>query len=117
MTGQVINRGDIILVNLDPILGSEIGNKRPCVIVQNNIGNTFSPTIIVLLITSKIFNKQYPTNVFLPKKVSKLKNDSTILANQIRTLDKRRIINKLSSLPKEYIDEIDFALKKSLALN
>lgn len=104
-------------MNLEPTLGSEIGKVRPCVIVQNNIGNKFSPTTIIIPITSKIYTKEYPTNISLPKQISNLEKESTILTNQIRTLDKKRVVNKLSSLPEEYMKKIDFALKKSLDLN
>lgn len=117
MNGLSINRGDIILTNLEPTLGSEIGKVRPCIVVQNNIGNKFSPTVIVVPITSRIYTKEYPTNVYLPKNISNLEKESTILTNQIRTLDKKRIVNKLNSIPEEYMKKIDFALKKSLDLN
>lgn len=112
-----IKRGDIVLVNLDPVIGSEQGKIRPAVVIQNNIGNEYSPTTIIAPITSKTFNKEFPTNVELFSKDSGLDNDSTVLLNQIRTIDKARIIKKLHSLNKEIMDRIDFTIKISLGLN
>lgn len=111
-----LKRGDIFLVNLEPIKGSEQGGIRPVLIIQNNIYNKYSPVTIIAAITSKIYDKEYPTNVFISKQVSKLNKDSTILLNQIRTIDKKRIIKKISSLPEEVIWKIDMALKISLSL-
>ena len=112
-----IRRGSIYLVNLEPITGSEQGGIRPCLIIQNNYGNKYSPTTIIAPITSKIFSKEFPTNVYLNKKDSKLKKDSTILLNQIRSIDKKRIIKKLSSLKEDILKKIDLAIKVSLSLD
>lgn len=112
-----ILRGDIFLINFEPVLGSEQGRTRPAVIIQNNISNQFSPLTIVAPITSRVYEKEYPTNVFLKKEDSGLDKDSTILLNQIRTIDKKRIIKKLGSLDKELIRKIDLAIKISLDLN
>jgi len=112
-----ILRGDIFLINFEPVLGSEQGRTRPAVIIQNNISNQFSPLTIVAPITSRVYEKEYPTNVFLKKEDSGLDKDSTILLNQIRTIDKKRIIKKLGSLDKELIKKIDLAIKISLDLN
>lgn len=112
-----INRGEIFLVNLNPVKGSEQGGIRPVLIIQNDISNKHSPTIIVAPITSKIFSKKYPTNVFLSKKDSKLKLDSTILLNQLRTIDKLRITKKITKLDYKTMFEVDLAIKISLALN
>jgi len=83
-----IKKGDIILVNLDPVIGSEQRKTRPAVVIQNNIGNEYFPKTIIATITSKVFEKEFPTNVFISRKESKLGKDSTILLNQIRTIDK-----------------------------
>jgi len=91
-------RGDLIIANFEPIRGSEQGRVRPALIIQNNISNEYSPTIIVAPLTSKIYSKDFPTNVFLSKKDSKLSKDSTILLNQIRTIDKSRIKKRISKL-------------------
>lgn len=111
-----IKRGQIVIVNFEPIKGSEQGGIQPAVVLQNDIGNKISPVTIVAAITSKIFIKEYPTNVFLSKKKSNLEKDSTILLNQIRTIDKKRIIKKVCSLNKEIINKVDNALKISLKL-
>lgn len=111
-----ISRGDIVLVNLEPVKGSEQGGIRPAIIIQNNIYNKYSPTTIIAPITSKIYTKEYPTNVFLQKSDSKIKRDSTILLNQIKTIDKLRIKKKITSLPNEVIRKIDLAIKASLDL-
>jgi mRNA interferase MazF len=112
-----IKRGDIVIVNLSPTKGSEQSGVRPCVVIQNDIGNEFSPTTIIAAITSKQFNKEFPTNVNFPKQKSKLKKDSTILLNQIRTIDKNRIMKKISSLDEFLLEKVDLALKTSLHLD
>ena len=112
-----IKRGDIFLINLEPIKGSEQGGIRPCLIIQNNYGNKYSPLTIIAPITSKIYSKEFPTNVFLDKKDSRLNKDSTILLNQIRTIDKKRIIKRLNSLNEHIIRKINLAIKISLDLD
>ena len=86
-------------------------------IIQNNIYNKYSPTTIVAPITSKLYQKEYPTNVRLSKKDSKLNKDSTILLNQIKTIDKSRIIKKVSILNTDIINKINLAIKASLSLD
>ena len=112
-----IKRGEIFLTNLEPVKGSEQGGIRPVLIIQNDIGNQYSTTIIVAPITSRIFEKEFPTNVFVSKKDSKLDKDSTILLNQIRTIDKRRIIKRIGVLDSFTMNKVDRALKISLALD
>ena len=111
-------RGDIYLVNLDPIIGKEIGKARPAVIIQNDIGNKFSPVTIIAPISSvKEITKPLPIMVFLKKGEGSLKESSYIDCGQIRTVDKeQRLITKFGSLEKEKIKEIDKALKISLSL-
>lgn len=111
-----LNRGDIILVNFKPIRGSEQGGVRPAVIIQNDILNKFSPLTIVAPFTSKIYEKEYPTNVFISKHESHLDRDSTIMLNQMRTIDKSRIIKKISSLDFYLMNKVDLAIKISLGL-
>ena len=111
-----IKRGDIILVNLEPVKGSEQGGIRPCLIIQNNDGNKYSPLTIIAPLTSKIFNKEFPTNVFIPREYSCLERDSNILLNQIKTIDKKRIIKKLGSLDLHLMKKVDLAIKISLDL-
>lgn len=111
-----IKRGDIVLVDFEPVKDSEQGGIRPALVVQNNIYNKYSPTTIVAPITSKFYKKEYPTNVFLFKTDSNLDRNSTILLNQIKTIDKLRIRKKISSLGIEIMEKVDLAMKISLGL-
>lgn len=111
-----IKRGDIILVDLEPVKGSEQGETRPSLVIQNNIYNKYSPTTIIAPITTKLYKKEYPTNVFISNDDSDLNKDSTILLNQIKTIDKMRAIKKLGSLNEFVMRKIDFAIKMSLDL-
>jgi len=112
-----IKRGDIILVNLEPVKGSEQGGVRPCLIIQNDKGNKYSPLTIIAPLTSKKFTKEFPTNVSVVREDSRLDKDSTILLNQIKTIDKSRIIKKISSLNSFLMNKVDLAIKISLALD
>ena len=112
-----LKRGDIVLSNLEPVKGSEQGGIRPCLIIQNDKGNKYSPLTIIAPITSKGFTKEFSTNVFISKLDSKLDKDSTILFNQIKTIDKSRIIKKISSLNSFLMHKVDMAIRISLALN
>ena len=114
--GQII-RGEVVLANLEPVKGSEQGGIRPVLVIQNDTLNKYSPTTIIVPITSKIYTKEYPTNVIIKKENSKLKLDSTILLNQIKTIDKRRIIKKIGSLDNFTMNKVDRAIKVSLALD
>ncbi|MBU0760599.1 MAG: type II toxin-antitoxin system PemK/MazF family toxin [Nanoarchaeota archaeon] len=111
-----IKRGDIVLANLEPVVGSEQGRKRPVLIIQNNIFNEHSPTTIIAPLSTKIYSKKYPTNVEIAPSESGLKIKSTILFNQIRTIDKSRIIKKISRLDEHIMKEVDMAIKISLSL-
>ena len=111
-----LKRGDIILVNFEPIRGSEQGGVRPAIVIQNDILNKFSPLTIIAPFTSKIYEKEYPTNVFISKQDFHLDKDSTIMLNQIRTIDKSRIIKKISSLDLYTMNKVDLAIKISLGL-
>ena len=113
----ILNRGDIFLANLEPIKGHEQGGIRPVLIIQNNISNKHSPVIIIAAITSKYIEKEYPTNVFISKQESKLNKDSKILLNQIRTIDKQRLIKKIGSLDSFTMRKVDIALRISLAIS
>lgn len=110
-----INRGDIFYIDLEPVKGSEQGKVRPCLIIQNNIGNKYSPTTIISPITSK-GDESYPFLVKINKGTANLLKDCFIQLNQIRTVSKERIKKKIGYLPKDLINKVDFALKKSLAL-
>lgn len=103
--------GDIYEVNLDPAVGSETGKRRPALVVSNDINNEFSQTVTVLPITGQPARKQYPFEVLVPKGVAGLTADSRIKANQIRTVDKRRLVSFRGSLPSEYLPQVEKALK------
>src|SRR3989344_6758656 len=114
---EQIIRGEIVVANLEPVKGSEQGGIRPVVVIQNDTLNKYSPTTIIAPITSKIYTKEYLSNVIIKKEDSKLKVDSTILLNQIKTIDKRRIIKKIVSLDNFTMNKVDRAIKVSLALD
>ncbi len=112
-----IKRGEVVLANLEPIAGSEQGGIRPCLIIQNDFGNKYSPLTIIAPLTAKKISKNFPTNVFISKIDSGLDKDSTILLNQIKTIDKSRIIKKISNLDNDIMRKVDLAIKISLGLN
>lgn len=112
-----VKRGDIVIARLEPVKGSEQGGIRPVLIIQNDISNEYSPTTIIAPITSKIYDKDYPTNVFIKKEDSKLDKDSTILLNQIRTIDKSRIVKKISNLNYLIMNQVNLSIKISLELD
>ena len=112
-----IKRGDIMLANLEPVKGREQGGIRPVLVIQNNISNKYSPVIIIAAITSRIASKEYPTNIFLSKKESKLDKESNVLLNQLRTIDKSRIVKRISSLDVDLMKKVDVAIKVSLGLD
>ena len=113
----LVKRGNIFLANLEPIKGSEQGGTRPVLIIQNDVSNQHSPVIIVAALTSKIFKKEFPTNVFISKEDSNLGKDSNVLLNQIRTIDKSRLIKKIDSLDNNLMDCVNLALKISFGIN
>ena len=116
MRDGIIKRGDIFWADLNPTKGHEQGNIRPVLVVQNDISNRYSPTIIVVPITSRQKTKTHITNVLITSNESGLKENSLILCNQIRTIDKSRIIKIVSSLDRETMKQVDLAIKRSLDL-
>ena len=115
MTQEKIYRGDLFFENLNPVKGSEQGGKRPVVILQNDVGNKFSPTVIVAAITSRTREKaNIPTHVSLDN--AALEKDSQVLLEQIRTLDKTRLIKKVGKLTQDEMRAIDNSLEISLSL-
>ena len=113
---MIIKRGDIVLTNLEPVKGSEQGKTRPCLVIQNDIGNRASPTTIIAAITSKT-EKEYPFLVQVQKGEGGLPKDSAILLNQIRTISiEHRVIKKIGALKPNTMKKIDDALKVSLSL-
>ncbi len=110
-----IKRGDVLLVMLNPSVGSEQGGKRPAVVLQNNIGNKYSPTIIIASITSKQNKSKLPTHVEIKDYQScGLDKPSIILLEQIETIDKSRIVKKLSRVDRRTMQEINKAIKISM---
>jgi mRNA interferase MazF len=111
-------RGDIVLVDLEPVRGSEQGRVKPCIIVQNDIANKFSPVTNIIPVTDvKNIRKWYPCLVNLKREESGLEKDSVAQCNQIRTIDaERRIINQIGHINEQKMIEIDRALKIQLAL-
>ncbi|MEK6983320.1 MAG: type II toxin-antitoxin system PemK/MazF family toxin [Nanoarchaeota archaeon] len=110
-----IKRGDIWLVNLDPTIGHEIKKSRPSVIIQNDLGNKYSPITIIAPITSQNIAKIYPIEVLLRRNLG-LEKDSKALLNQIRAIDKGRLIKKLGRVDGETMANIDAAIEISLGL-
>lgn len=112
-----IKRGDIFLVNLEPVIGSEQRNIRPALIIQNDVGNIYSPTTIIASMTSHIHAKtKLPTHVMIHKR-GRLKQDSIILLEQIRTIDKVRLIEYVGTLSILEMEMVDMGLNISIALN
>ncbi len=108
--------GDIYEVDLDPVVGSETGKRRPALIVSNDVNNQHSETVTVLPITGQPTRKQYPFEVLLPKGVGGLTVDSRAKANQVRTVDKHRLAGVRGSLPSQYLPQVEKALKIHLNL-
>lgn len=110
-----IKRGDVYYADLSPVIGSEQGGVRPVLILQNDIGNKFSPTVIVSAITSQIEKAKLPIHVELNQAVG-LERNSVILLEQIRTIDKKRLREKVTHLDDEIMERVNEALAVSLGL-
>ncbi|MEY8442515.1 type II toxin-antitoxin system PemK/MazF family toxin [Lactobacillaceae bacterium 24-114] len=116
MAKKEIKRGDIFYADLSPVVGSEQGGKRPVLIIQNNRGNHFSTTVIVAPITTQSQKKKLPTHVVLKTKVTGIPHNSIVLLEQIRTIDKQRLMDKIDELSVQVMKSIDKALRISLGL-
>ena len=112
----MISRGDLFSACLDPVVGSEQGGIRPVLVIQNDVGNRYSPTVIVLAITGQVNKARLPTHVPVNCEGTGLQKDSVILAEQIRTLDKRRLRERIGTLKPEVMDKVSAALKISLGV-
>lgn len=110
----MIKRGEIYYADLSPVIGSEQGGVRPILVVQNDIGNKYSPTIIAAAITSQLNKAKLPTHIELPANNYGLQKDSVVLLEQIRTLDKRRIKDKIGELPESLMSKVNDGLLISL---
>ncbi len=113
---MVIKRGDIFYADLSPVIGSEQGGIRPVLIVQNDIGNKYSPTVIAAAITSQINKAKLPTHIEISAQEYGLAKDSVILLEQIRTIDKKRIREKIGHLDDELMEEVNEAISVSFGL-
>jgi len=111
-----IKRGEIFIAGLDPVIGHEVAKTRPVIIVSNNIGNIYSGTVTIIPVTSKNLTKIYPFEVYLPNDAGPLKKNSKAKADQIRTLDKARLIKSLGMLNDELVKNMDKAIKVHLNL-
>ncbi|NMA82958.1 MAG: type II toxin-antitoxin system PemK/MazF family toxin [Epulopiscium sp.] len=112
-----VRRGDIFYADLSPVVGSEQGGIRPVLIIQNDIGNKYSPTVICAAITSQINKAKLPTHIEIHAKKYTLVKDSVILLEQIRTIDKKRLREKICHLDHELMGKVDQGLIISLGLH
>lgn len=112
----VVKRGDIFYADLSPVVGSEQGGVRPVLIVQNDVGNKFSPTVIVAAITSQINKAKLPTHIEIMADDYGLSRDSVILLEQIRTIDKKRLRERIGRLDEELMERVNEALTVSVGL-
>lgn len=109
-------RGDIFYADLSPVVGSEQGGVRPVLIVQNDIGNRYSPTVIVAAITSQISKAKLPTHVEITAKEYVLPKDSVILLEQIRTIDKKRLEEKVGNIDEAIMERVNEGLCVSFSI-
>ncbi len=116
MSSVVIKRGDIFYADLRPVVGSEQGGIRPVLIIQNDVGNRHSPTVICAAITSKMNKAKLPTHVEIEAGRYEIVKDSVILLEQLRTIDKRRLKDRVCHLDTELLSRVDRALQVSLEL-
>ena len=113
----MIKRGELYYADLSPVIGSEQGGIRPILIVQNDTGNKYSPTIIAAAVTSKLNKAKLPTHIELNANEFGLNKDSVILLEQIRTLDKRRLKERIGELPPSKMQKVNVALLISLGFD
>lgn len=111
---MTIKRGELYYADLSPVVGSEQGGVRPVLVVQNDVGNKYSPTVIAAAVTSKINKAKLPTHIELPSNTYGLAKDSVILLEQIRTLDKRRLKERIGELNESTMTRVDKAILISL---
>ena len=114
---MIVKRGDIYYADLSPVIGSEQGGVRPVLIVQNDVGNKYSPTIIAAAITSRINKAKLPTHIEISAEDYGLNRDSVILLEQIRTIDKKRLRERIGKLDEDLMDMVDDAIEVSFGLS
>lgn len=112
-----MRRGDVYYADLRPVIGSEQGGIRPVLIVQNDIGNKHSPTVICAAITSKMNKAKLPTHIELDSRKYDMDKDSVILLEQLRTIDKKRLKDKVCHLDRDIMEKVNRALLISLELD
>lgn len=112
----IVRRGDIFFADLSPVVGSEQGGVRPVLILQNDIGNRYSPTTIVCAVTSQMFKTKLPIHVEIKAGESDLDRDSVILLEQLRTIDKRRLKERIAHLGPDVMVRVSMAVAISLGL-
>jgi mRNA interferase MazF len=112
----IVKRGDVYFADLSPVVGSEQGGVRPVLIIQNDIGNRFSPTVIVAAITAQIQKAKLPTHVEIDAERYGFDRDSVILLEQIRTIDKQRLTDKITQLDENMMLKVNDALNISIGL-
>jgi mRNA interferase MazF len=112
----IVKKGDIFFADLSPVIGSEQGGVRPVLIVQNDIGNKYSPTVIVAAVTSQINKAKLPTHVEIGALGHGLNKDSVVLMEQLRTIDKKRLKEKIGRVDEDIIAEVNEALTISLGI-
>ena len=113
---MIVKRGDIYYADLSPVVGSEQGGVRPVLIVQNNVGNKFSPTVIAAAITSQINKAKMPTHIEIDADDYGLSKDSVILLEQVRTIEKRRLKERIGHLNDHLMNRVNEAIEISLGL-
>ena len=113
---MTIKRGEIYYADLSPVVGSEQGGVRPVLIIQNDVGNRFSPTVIAAAITSQKDKTKLPTHIQISSQNCGLSRDSVVLLEQVRTIDKRRLKERMGRVEEPYMDQVDHALSISFGL-
>lgn len=112
-----IKKGDLYFADLSPVMGSEQGGVRPVLVVQNDVGNKFSPTIIVAAVTSKRNKADLPPHVEIAAEENGLTKNSVVLLEQLRTIDKRRLKERIGTIDKTRLPEVNEALSVSLGID
>jgi len=113
---MMIKKGDLYFADLSPVIGSEQGGVRPVLVVQNDVGNKYSPTIIVAAVTSQMHKAKLPTHVEINAAGNGLSKDSVILMEQLRTIDKKRLKERIGTLSEELLPTVNNALSISLGI-
>ncbi len=114
---MIVKRGDIYYADLSPVIGSEQGGVRPVLVIQNDVGNRYSPTVIAAAITSQINKAKMPTHIEIDSEDCGLSRDSVVLLEQVRTIDKRRLKEKIGHLDGDIMRQVNTALEISFGLS